>query len=150
MYYCEYNQARALGVWVFRGSGITPQEWSAHVDDIRTLTSWHGKNSLRPAVLLLVLGGTDRPDALRRQELAALTAAPGYNPHLAVVSSNPLIRGALMALRWLQKTPNYEADTFADTTQALGWLEKRRGEALPELALMMARGRGEEIIKKAH
>ncbi len=148
MYYCEYNLARSLGVWIFQGNAISPSEWDAHFADIRTLIAGHKTRTTRPAVLLLMLGGTDRPDALKRQELSALTSASGYNPYLALVSRNPLVRGAFSALRWLQKTPNYEGDVFAETAQALSWLETKRGEKLPELLAMSARGQAANDRKK--
>jgi hypothetical protein len=122
------------------GGDVSPEEWGKHLADVDALNTWRGK--IRPAVVLLMLGGAGMPNALIRQKLATLTSKPEYNPYLAIVTSNPLIRGALSALRWLQSAPpNYEADTFARTEQAIGWLEQRRGEPLPELTGMIVQSR---------
>ena len=141
MYFCEHNEARALGVWMFRGGDTTPAEWEAHLSDVETVSRWHARTKLRPAIVIVLLEGAGRPDAVTRQKLAQATEQPGYNPYLAFVSSSTLVRGTLTAMRWLQKTPHYELEIFADSPEAIAYLERRRGQPLPELTAAVARGR---------
>ena len=138
MYVCDYNEERALGVWVFHGP-TSAEEWDKHFRDLQRLTSWHGRVRHRPAVAMVLLEGAGRPDALTRQKLATLTALPTYNPYLAIVSASTLVRGVLTALRWLQKSSFYEVEVFADTVEAIKHLETRRGQPLAELGPMLKR-----------
>jgi hypothetical protein len=134
MYTFAHDEALSIGVWVV--DKPTPDEWAQHFEHLRQLARWSPANGRRAAIMLVPGSAFDRPDALRRAELARLTAAPGYDPFIALVTPNAAARGLLTVLRWMQPRPRWELEPFADTESALGWLEGRRGGALPALRAM--------------
>jgi hypothetical protein len=138
MYLSDADPAEALAVWSFEYE-IGDEEFLLHCDDIRALKGWpHPSSKGRPAVLL-TLDEVPRLSALQRQTLATLVDSPHYDPYIAIVSASPLIRGVLVALRWLNPTPCYKESTHGNIESALEWLQLERGGELPKLRLMVER-----------
>jgi hypothetical protein len=150
MYTMAEDRDEGLVVWSFNGV-LSQDEWKAHFDDIRALKSWSPTLSKRVAVIL-VLDDTDRPTPLQRQTIADLTDSPSYNPYLALVSGNPLVRGALTAIRWLRPNPYYEESTHASVQSALRWLEGKRGASLSAFGPLLRRvtERSQGRLLRAH
>lgn len=132
MYAAEHDPQHAVAVWRMAGP-ISDAEWAEHRRDMMRIATWPA--TPRPAVLLEVRDFA--PTARQRADLAELSARPGYQPLLVLVSSNALLRGALQAIHWLQrKSVTYEMEVTADVEGALRWLEHRRGEPLSSLRAM--------------
>ncbi|MFO0685664.1 MAG: hypothetical protein U0234_26620 [Sandaracinus sp.] len=131
MYSAEHDSEHAVALWRIAGP-LSADEWARHRRDMARIASWPA--TPRPAVILMVRDFA--PTARQRAELADLSAHPGYRPYLVLVSSNALLRGALQAIRWLQRRTAYEMEIVADLETATAWLERRRGEPLPALRAM--------------
>ncbi|AKU95549.1 hypothetical protein AKJ09_02213 [Labilithrix luteola] len=135
MYLHRHDAEDARAVWVFEQS--SPEEWDAHFEHLRDLATWSGKTGKR-ATAILIARDFSRPDSKRRAELARLTEAPGYNPHVAFVSPSAALRTVLTMFGWVQKAPKYEMDFFGTSTSATQWLDKRRPGDSKKLHAMLA------------
>jgi hypothetical protein len=133
MYLHRHDADDALAIWALHES--TPQDWDEHFHHIRDVATWSGKTGKR-ANVILVARDFSRPDAKRRAELARLTEAPGYNPHVAFVSPSAALRTVLTMFGWVQKAPKYEMDFFGSSAAAANWLEKRRGDGVRLRAML--------------
>jgi hypothetical protein len=127
MYLHRHDEEEALAVWLF--SRATDAEWDEHCGHLRAIATWSKKTEKRAACVLIAMD-FDRPDAKRRQELALLTKAPGYDPYVAFVWANAAVRAVLSVFQWVQKAPKYEMDFFPTTTEAVKWLGTKRGGRL--------------------
>jgi hypothetical protein len=141
MYSSAIDEHEAVAIWDLSGEMTDDAEWDRHFADMRRICTWTATTGKRPAVLLLISSGWSRPDAKRRAQLAEASAVAGYDPYLAIVTSNTIVRGVLTVLNWLQEKPRYEVTVLPDTDQGLAWLEKKRGESLPSLRRLVAANR---------
>jgi len=126
-----------LGVAVWWSTGVVSDEdWEHAFEDMRQLAIHSPRLAFRPAVLMYL--DTDRPNAVRRKQLAELADHPKYNPYIACVTTDPQLRGVQVAMRWAGAHPGYEKELFDTVEQGLSWLEQKRGGRLPALRLMAA------------
>src|SRR5690606_8536086 len=91
---------------------------------------WPGP--LAPARFLITASQLPSPH-LQNLPHAAVRGNPDYNPNLAVISNNPLVRGAMRMFSWFQERGPYRIAAFPDVHSAVSWLEADRGEKLPQL-----------------
>lgn len=135
MYLHRHDAKDARAIWIFEQS--TPEEWDSHFEHLRELTTWSAKAGKR-ATAILVARDFARPDAKRRAELARLTEANGYDPHVAFVSPSAALRTVLTMFGWVQKAPKYEMDFFGTCAAATQWLDKKRPGDSTKLQSMLA------------
>ena len=142
-----------LGVAVWWSWGIvSDDDWELAFADMRQVAIHSPRLPTRIAVLLYL--DTDRPDAIRRKQLADLADDPNYNPYIACVTRDPQLRGVQLAMRWAGVHPIYDKNLFDTVEQGLEWLEQKRGTALPALRLMttnvrrMAANMGPSSVRK--
>ncbi|HEX6241631.1 MAG TPA: hypothetical protein VFZ61_12075 [Polyangiales bacterium] len=129
------GQAR-LAVWCIRGA-VSATEWAAHLRDMEQVRRW-GTSGPRPCVLLQLLDNSFVPNAAQRRDIAEHSAGVDYRPNLAVVTTNPVVRGVIQALGWLQtQQRSYQLHPFATAGDAMAWLEKERGHTLPALRALL-------------
>ncbi|WP_394841833.1 hypothetical protein LZC95_32745 [Pendulispora brunnea] len=134
MYIARWDWQIGIAVWWFEGIS-TDAEWEETFGHRRDLCVHSPSMPFRPAVLLYL--DCDRPNALRRKQLADLSDHPNYNPYIACVAKTEELRGAQLALRWAGSHPNYDKEIFRDVEPALAWLEMKRGTHLAPLRLMV-------------
>jgi hypothetical protein len=130
MYLTRADWDTGVAVWWSWGV-VTDEEWERAFDDMRAISARSAKLPFRPCVLLYL--DTDRPDALRRKQLAELADDPRYNPYIACVTRDPQLRGVQVAMRWLGERPLYDKELFDTVEEGVAWLELKRGAALPTL-----------------
>lgn len=136
MYVARWDWKLGVAIWWFEGT-VTNAEWEETFGHRRDLCDHSAAMPFRPAVLLY--NQSDRPNAVRRKQLAEIAENPRYNPYIAFVSKSQQVRGAQLAMRWAGKTrPSYDKELFNTVAPALDWLEQQRGVALPELRAMTA------------
>ncbi|WP_394828849.1 hypothetical protein [Pendulispora albinea] len=133
MYISRAEWEQGLAVWWSWGV-VSDEDWEHAFNDMRALVVHAVRLPFRCAVLLYL--DTDRPDAVRRKQLAELADHPNYNPYIACVTRDPHLRGAQVAMRWVGRHPTYEKNLFDTVDQGIAWLEEKRGTALPALRLM--------------
>jgi hypothetical protein len=133
MYLDRHDERSGAAVWLF--DNASADDWARHFAHLRKLAEWK-KPAGRRVAAVLIFRDFDRPDAKTRAELARLTEAPGYDPHVAFVTANFAVRAMLTMFSWMQKAPLYEIDYFGTTSEGLTWLEGRRG-TLPALQTMI-------------
>jgi hypothetical protein len=135
MYLYRHDEHAAFAVWVFdRG---TPEEWDLHLQHVSMVSAWPRRIGKRTAAVL-ALADFARPNAARRAELVRITNTPGYDPYLAFIMPSRAARALLTILGWVHKAPQYEIAFHGNSTDALAWLESKRGEELPGLRNMVA------------
>ncbi|WP_157069192.1 hypothetical protein [Sandaracinus amylolyticus] len=125
-----------LGLAVWYPSRPTAAEWDQHLKDVEDVIGWSKKLGARPAIMLLA-NDFERPDARTRARLTELTGAPDYDPHVAFVNSNAMLRGVLTVFSWMHRSPNYEMGFLADEDAGVAWLEERRKASLPMLRTLL-------------
>jgi hypothetical protein len=129
------------GLAVFRMVAATAAEWEEHFRDLDEVATWSGRLGFRAAVMVLPGPNFELPEARRRAELATKTSQPGYDPFVAIVQPNGVARGMLTMLQWMRRGIADDHAALSTEREALSWLEKRRGEPLPELANLLAEKR---------
>jgi len=134
MYIARWDWQIGIAVWWFEGL-LTDEEWEETFGHRRDLCAHSPSLPYRPAVLLYL--DSDRPNAIRRKQIADLSDHPHYNPYIACVAKTEELRGAQVAMRWAGTHPNYEKEMFRDVDPALDWLEEMRGTRLAPLRLMV-------------
>jgi hypothetical protein len=135
MYIHRHDESQALAVWFF--DSVSGAEWDQHFEHLRQVATWTGKTGKRACCLLVVGKSFERPDAMRRASLTALTEAPGYNPYVAFVSPNTALRAILTMFSWFQKAPKYEMEFFATAAEGTKWLDQNRGGGIGRLTSML-------------
>jgi hypothetical protein len=135
MYISAVDERNGLAVWL--PSDPTAAEWEEHFADVEKIVGWSKKLGFRPGVVLLA-NAFARPDARNRKRLAEITGRPDYDPYLAFVSSNAMLRGLLTMLGWMHAKPSYEIDYLADEASGCAWIESRRPGTTPALRSLIA------------
>ena len=129
------------GLAVFRMGGASAEEWAEHFLDLDVVATWSRKLGYRAAVVVVPAPTFELPEAKRRAELAEKTTQVGYDPFVAILHPNGVARGLLTMLQWMRGTASSQQRAFSTESEALAWLEKERGELLPELRTMLAETR---------
>jgi len=147
MYFDAFDPAEALYVCRFRPKAgeDADADYGAHVANLSSAVQRTEGRSEKLLVLIIQDPGYPAPDASWRRKIAAMTGADNFAPTVAFVTTNPLIRGVLTAIAWIS-SPKYEQKMFSTLSEALDWLEQKRGKATPrlrELARDVARARSE-------
>ncbi|MBZ0120937.1 MAG: hypothetical protein K8H88_28340 [Sandaracinaceae bacterium] len=137
-YRSELDDGRALLVACLSAGGDEMADFRAHVARMRRVCELARPLKKRAAVLVVLERGHALPDAATRKHVAEQTSDASFDPWLVVVTPNPMLRGVFTALGWLRKA-HYESHVVSEPAQAFTWLERQRGEPLPELALMLER-----------
>jgi hypothetical protein len=135
MYFSAVDERNGLAVWW--PSEPTAGEWEHHFADVEKIVGWSKKLGFRPGVLLLA-NEFARPDARNRKRLAEITGRPDYDPYLAFVSSNVMLRGLLTMLGWMHAKPSYDIDYLPDEDSGCAWIESRRPGTTPALRILIA------------
>lgn len=113
------------------------EDWIAHFVDLDEVAGWSRRLGFRGAVIVVPAPTFELPDAKTRSALAARTTQVGYDPIVAVLHPNGVARGLLTMLQWMRSAAASVQRAFSNEGEALAWLEKERGEALPELITML-------------
>lgn len=135
MYIHRHDAHEGVAVWLF--DRTTVEEWELHFEHLRELATWSNRTGKRACTMILNRH-FERPDAVRRAELAKCTEAPGYDPYVAFVAPNAAMRAVLTMFTWVQKAPKYELDFFATSRDGATWLEAKRGARLERLHEFLA------------
>ena len=125
------------GLAVFRMGGPSVKEWEEHFLDLDEVARWSSRLGFRAAIIVAPGAGFELPDARRRAELSKRTTQPGYDPYVALLHPNGVARGLLTMLQWMRGNGGSDHQPFGTELEALTWLEKQRGEPLPELRSML-------------
>ena len=134
MYISRCNWELGVAVWWVTGFQ-TDEEWEQEFVDMRALMAHSPKMPFRPAVLLYL--DCNRPNAMRRKQLAEMSAVPTYNPYLACVTRDPELKSAQVAMRWMGLEAACEKQVFDTIEEGLSWLEEKRGTPLSALRILI-------------
>ena len=146
MYVSATDERNGLAVWY--PSQPTPTEWEKHFEDVEKIVGWSRKLGYRPGVILLA-NDFARPDAKNRMRLAEITGKPDYDPYLAFVSSNAMLRGLLTMLSWMHAKPSYDIEYLPDEDAGCTWIERRRPGVTPALRTLLSDVRGQARAVRA-
>jgi len=133
MYLSRCNWELGIAVWWVAGFQ-TDGDWEQEFADMRELMAHSPKLPFRPAVLLNL--ACNRPNAMRRKQLAEMSALPAYNPYLACITNAPELRSAQVAMRWAGPRPQCEKVVLGTLEEGLTWLEEKRGTPLSALRIL--------------
>ncbi len=125
------------GLAVFRMGAPSVEDWEEHFLDLDEVAPWSKRLGYRAAIIVAPGAGFELPDARRRAELAKRTTQAGYDPYVALLHPNGVARGLLTMVQWMRGNGGSDHKPFGTEPEALAWLEKQRGELLPELRGML-------------
>lgn len=132
MYRSRLDPKLGIAIMSWKSAPDDEAEWQAHIDDVMAVRAWTHLSS-PPCVIVELLDSSFLPDARRRKDIVSATDHPDFRPQLAVVSTNPMIRGVLRALTWLRVGKDYPMLAFRTANAAIAWHEQLRGQPIPEL-----------------
>ncbi len=124
MYLYRHDERAGLAVWLL--DKATNADLEAHFVHLRRIPTWATEGGRRVAAVLIT-NDFARPEARLRTELGRLIGTPGYNPYVAFVSPNVVVRAMLRMFLSFLKERHYETGFFASTAGALAWLDLKRG-----------------------
>ena len=123
----RYDALHALGVMV-----LSPPTTDTDIDDyVSCVQKLDAVAANRGGSALVMLLDPDYPlpDATARKRGVDARKNMKSHPVVAVVTSNPLLRAALAAARWLSPPP-FEQGVVATFDEAVTFIESRRGPTL--------------------
>ncbi len=133
MYQDRFDDSEWTHACRFSVGGDSDEDYALHLRTMKEVASLAEASKKRLAIVICQEPGFPAPDSSWRKKVAEMTASPSFRPvHCAIVTSNPLVRGAVTALNWLRKREYSEA-IFGDIESALAWLEASRCHSLPTL-----------------
>lgn len=148
MYYSEFDQARAVLVCRIARGGDEQNDFGPHLERLTSAAEATFGHGPRLALLIVIDPGHPLPDSVWRRRVAEATSNDHFRPYFAVVTDNPLARGMLTALSWL-RPQRFEAQVGPSEDRAIAWLEAKRGEALPEVRVLLERVMGRDPARHA-
>ncbi len=134
MYDDVLDEAEAVYVCRFRagrGSNVD-SDYGAHIAGLSSAVQRTESHPDRLLVVIIQDPGYPAPNAGWRKKIAQMTGADNFKPIVAFVTANPVIRGVLTAIAWISK-PKYEQKIHARLSEALDWLEGKRGRSVSRL-----------------
>ena len=147
MYYFEHDPNQSLAIWYFHKP--VAADWTLHFEHLRALTRYSATTGKRCAALMITRS-FDMPDADQRTTLTQITGSPGYDPLVAFVAPNTMLKTLLNLFSWFQKKPAYTMEFVDSISSGLAWLEAQRGTPLPRLremaSLVLKRAGDLEVI----
>lgn len=138
MYFSDFHPERSLLVCRLARGGDEANDFGPHMDRFRSAAEANVGREQKLAILVVIDAGHPMPGSAWRARIAEVTGLPIFQPYLAIVSQNPLVRGVLTALSWI-RPKHYDDTVVPNIREGIAWLEKMRGEPLPELVGMVDR-----------
>ncbi len=136
MYSFEHDPTKNLMVSRFHKGGDEDQDFGTHSEHVLVACKAVKSGESRVAILVIIEKGHSLPSAAMRRKIAALTAKEEFTPYIAIITQNPMMRGVITALSWLQRA-RYQVNVTPAIETGLAWLETQRGESIPELQIMV-------------
>jgi hypothetical protein len=131
MYVYELHPEELLYVCSLSGGGDADADFSTHVEQLRAASAQVGDRVLR--VVVRLRPGHPVPNARWRSRVGELMSDEGFSARLAVISSNPVIRGVLTAVSWVASRERVGFKMFNSLAAAQAWLAEETGAPLPDL-----------------
>ena len=129
------SEQRGAVVWYFSGRENTDDDYARYVSSFAEADALGVKHP-KPVGLLYVDAHNPLPDAAWRKRMAEASAHLRSRPILAFCSPSPLVRGIVTAVNWLRPPP-YEFTTVSSVEDGVAWLQRKRGEILPILGVLL-------------
>jgi hypothetical protein len=146
MFHYRYDPLRAIAVMVL-APPASEQDIDDYVRCVKTLDE-AATNRERSALVLVLESGYPLPDAKTRKRAVDARKDMKSRPCVAVVTSNPLLRAALAAARWISPPP-FEQAVVATFEEAVRFIEAKRGPTLRVLERMFEELTAETTLRKA-
>lgn len=142
MFVYRLDKRRGLMVWLFTGSTNTDDDFARYVASfaIADEACTHGP---QPGIGVLVVDdGNPVPNAAWRRRMAEASTKLKSNPIVILATSSSLVRGIATAINWIRPPP-YEFFATATFDEAAAIAQKRRGEPLTALHVLLDEARAE-------
>ncbi|RLB56882.1 MAG: hypothetical protein DRJ42_02130 [Deltaproteobacteria bacterium] len=128
MYRFIHKPDHHLFVCALYGGGKPAEDFATHFRELRKAGLAAGQNRL--TVVVLLRPGHPLPPPSARSEVAALMSSGDVLADIAVISTNPVVRGVLTAVSWVKSGDMVTFRMFPTWAHASPWLEERRGGPL--------------------
>jgi hypothetical protein len=132
MYRFEHDPRDHVYAGALSAGGDPNDDFGTHIEELKKAAAI--ANGSRLAVVVVMLPGHPVPSAAWRSKVGELMTSGELVADLAVLSSNPVIRGVLTAISWVASGDDVQFRMFGSWEAAEAWLEKRRGGSLGRLA----------------
>jgi hypothetical protein len=133
MFQCRHDPLRALAVIVLAPPALET-DIDEYVASVKMLDAV-GANREGSALVLVLESGYPLPDAGTRKRGVDARKDMKSRPVVSVVTSNPLLRAALVAAHWISPPP-FEQHIAATFDEAVRYIEAKRGPTLGLLERM--------------
>lgn len=127
MFHYRFDPLHALAVLVF-ATPASDEDIDAYVTCVKTLDAVAASRE-GSALVLVLESGYPMPKAAERMRGVDARKNMKARPVVAVVTTNPLLRAALGAARWISPPP-FEQGVAATFDEAVEFIESKRGPTL--------------------
>jgi len=147
MYRFEHDPENQLFAAALSGGGDLNDDFGTHIAELRK-AGQAAKGKQRLAIVVAMQPGHPVPTAAWRSKVATMMTSGDVVGDLAVLSSNPVIRGVLTAVSWVISGDNMTFKMFPSWEAAEVWLTGIRGGSVDPLGEMAKRVAGEGRTSK--
>jgi hypothetical protein len=146
MFHYRYDPIHAFAVMVL-APPASETDIEQYVACVKTLDA-AAANRKGSALVLVLVSGYPLPDGPTRKRGVDARKDMKARPVVAVVTTNPLLRAALAAARWISPPP-YEQSVSATFEEAVQFIESKRGSTLRLLDRMYEETTSEMATRKS-
>lgn len=122
----------------FSSGGDPQRDYVEHFDRLEQISALRRAGGGHFAALVVFDPSYPLPNAGIRKRAAHVSGDIGFDHFIGIVSESPLARGVLIAMSWL-RPQRHVHEVFVGPSDAIAWLEAKRGEPLPALRDIEAR-----------
>jgi hypothetical protein len=142
MFVCRIDERRGLIVWLFTGKTNTDDDFARYLASFAPADEASLRGP-RPGIgIILVDDGNPIPDAKWRKRMAEASTTLKSNPIVFLATRSSVVRGVAIAVNWMRPPP-YELVVTATFEEAVAIAQKRRGEPLTALLVLLDEARTE-------
>lgn len=146
MFHYRFDPLHAFAVMVL-APPASETDTDEYVACVKTLDA-AAANRNGSALVLVLASGFPLPDAPARKRAVDARKNMKSKPVVAVVTTNPLLRAALAAARWISPPP-FDQSVSATFEEAVQFIESKRGPTLRLLDRMYEEATAEMATRKS-
>jgi hypothetical protein len=129
-------------LWLFTGSSNTDDDYGRYVASFAIADEACMRGPQPGIGILVVDDGNPVPNAAWRKKMAEASTTLKSNPIVILAAASSVMRGIATAINWIRPPP-YEFFATSTFDEAVALAQKRRGEPLTGLHVLLDEARAE-------
>lgn len=142
MFVYRLDRRRGIVVWLFTGKINSDDDYARYVASFAIADEACIAGPQPGIGILVVDDDSPVPNAAWRKRMAEASASLKSKPIVLLASSSSVIRGVATAINWIRPPP-YDFVTASTFEEAVAAAQKRRGEPLTGLHVLLDEARAE-------